>query len=238
MREANNGMVEALPGKIRSGIEDGIREERGEPKWRCKVVLRDRLNPRRVRVLCRDEKELQTVKSVAERMKPSGARVLSDQLYPVKVDNVAARAILKPDGTVREEAVPSLEEENDVKIAKIVGLNKKESRKAYGSMAVYFVRGEQTAEALQSDFFSVQGESAYTAVFLPRVGPIRCYQCQELGHNAYECKGSLRCIRCGQQGPSHRDCPMKIPKCAICGGRPEASSKTYSANRGPSSPSL
>jgi hypothetical protein len=143
------------------------------------------MNPLRLRILCRDEEELQRVKKAAEKLKPNGSRVLRDQLYPVKMDNVVVRAILTPDGALREDAIPTLEAENDVEIAKSTWLSDRDTVKEYGSMAVYFSKGEQAAEALRSGFFSVAGESAYTRNFLPKKGPARCYNCQQLGYKAY-----------------------------------------------------
>jgi hypothetical protein len=80
-----------------------------------------------------------------------------------------------------------LEKENDVKIAKLVWLSKKDSGKAYGSMAVYVSKSNEATKLLQGQYFHIAGESAYTRVFEPRLRPDQCYQCQEIGYKAYSC---------------------------------------------------
>lgn len=203
---AESTELEGLPGEVRKGIEKEVgKTQRG---WKCKAIFRDRANPRRIRVLCRGEDELKMVKQAAEASKPQGTRILRDQLYPVKVDNALTRAILKPDSTLREDAIPSLEAENNASIAKIVWLSNREALKEYGSMAVFFQRGEQAVEVLQSGYFSVRGESAHTAVFSPRVGPFRCFNCQGVGHKAYSCSEIMKCARCSQHGHNHRNCTI------------------------------
>ena len=68
---------------------------------RCAAVTRDPRNSGRIRITCRDEEELARVKVVAERAKASGARVLRDQWYPVKVDNACRTAVLDENGELR-----------------------------------------------------------------------------------------------------------------------------------------
>jgi hypothetical protein len=164
-----------------------VRIKRKEPGWRCWAVVPDRRNELRWRVLCRSETEMEIVKKAAETTKMNGARVLRDQLFPVKIDNVKARAVLSPEGSIKEEALAALEDENRVKLAKLACLSKKDMVKEYGSIVVYFRRGEQALEALQNGFFIVEGESATTNEFLRAVGPVRCFKCQQLGQKAFNC---------------------------------------------------
>ena len=56
-----------------------MRKGDGGSGWRCVEVTRDPRNSGRIRITCRDEEELAGVKSVAERAKASGVRVLRDQ---------------------------------------------------------------------------------------------------------------------------------------------------------------
>lgn len=66
-----------------------------------------------------------------------GLRALRDQFYLVKVDNANCSAELDRDGSIRPEAAEVLGRENEVRIAKMAWLSKKDTAKAYGSMVVY-----------------------------------------------------------------------------------------------------
>ena len=48
----------------------------------------------------------------------------------------------------------------------------------------------------------------------------QCYNCQNFGHSAKNCKGKVKCVLCGE-GHSHKGCSnreKKQPKCANCKG--------------------
>ena len=154
-----------------------------------------------------------------------GARVLLDQLYPVKVDNANRIAILDQDGKLLPGATEALGKENDVQIAKIAWLSRKDTGKAYGSMVVYVTKSSEAMRLLQGQYFHVAGESAYTRAFEPRYGPLQCYRCQELGHKAFSCTKPRTCARCAQTGHHHSECRAAIPKCVPCGGPHESFSK-------------
>lgn len=65
--------------------------------------MRDPRNNSRIRIACRDEEELKAVKQVAEKVKLEGARVLRDQLFPIKVDSINRCAILDEHSQLRPE---------------------------------------------------------------------------------------------------------------------------------------
>jgi hypothetical protein len=215
----------AQPGAIRRAIEEEIRTMEGQEHWRCVAVSKDARNYDRIRVTCRDETELQRVKKAADKTAVMGVRVLRDQLYPVKVDNANRTAILDQDGKVLPGVTEALGKENDVHIAKIAWLSRKDIGKAYGSMVVYVTKGSDAARLVQGQYFHVTGESAYTRVFEPRYGPLQCYKCQELGHKAFSCTKPQVCARCAQMGHHHSECRAAIPKCVPCGGPHESFSK-------------
>jgi hypothetical protein len=215
----------AQPGVVRKAIEEEIRTVDGHANWRCAAVIRDVRNMERIKIACRDEAELQRVKEAAQKTVLAGARVLRDQLYPVKVDNANRTAILDPEGKVLPGVADVLGKENDVHIAKIGWLSRKDSGKAYGSMVVYVTKGCEAARLLQDQYFHVAGESAYTRVFEPRHGPVKCYRCQEVGHKAYSCTKPQVCAKCAQEGHRHNECQAVIPKCVTCGGPHESFSR-------------
>jgi hypothetical protein len=213
------------PGKIRDAIEKEVRMKEGQGTWRCLATTRDPRNRDRVRITGRTEEELEMVKTAALKVAPRGARVLRDQLYPVKVDNANRKAVLEEDGGIREGAEERLGSENGVRIAKIAWLSRRTSPKEYGSMVVYVTKGSEAVQLLQGQYFHIEGESAYTRVFEARKGPMQCYNCQEMNHKAFECRKTQRCGKCAGEGHHHQECVAEIPKCALCQGPHEAFSK-------------
>ncbi|EAQ88476.1 hypothetical protein CHGG_05095 [Chaetomium globosum CBS 148.51] len=204
VEEKEKGNVQVAD--IRKAIETEARAQESMGDWRCAAVVKEARNPDRVRVICRDEGEVQLVKEAAVKISVPGVRVLRDQLYPVK----AAEAL----GT-----------ENDVNIAKIAWLSRKDTSKAYGSMVVYVTKGSEARRLLDGRYFHLAGESAYTTVFALREGPIQCYRCQEIGHKAFACKKPQRCGRCAEQGHHHKTCQSVVLKCVLCRGPHESFSK-------------
>ena len=96
------------PGSIRREIEKEMLNSAGSETWRSVAVTRDLRNDARIRVTCRNESEMALVMAAAERTKISGARVLRDQWYPVKVDNANRTAVLE-NGQLRPGVVEMLE---------------------------------------------------------------------------------------------------------------------------------
>src|SRR5204863_8245987 len=78
---------ETQPGTIRQAIEKEICTSQGQEGWRCVAVSRDPRNTARIQIACHNEIKLQQVKEAAQKAAVAAARVLHDQLYPVKVDN-------------------------------------------------------------------------------------------------------------------------------------------------------
>ncbi|EAQ91643.1 hypothetical protein CHGG_03578 [Chaetomium globosum CBS 148.51] len=223
VEEKEKGNVQVAD--IRKAIETEARAQESMGDWRCAAVVKEARNPDRVRVICRDEGEVQLVKEAAEKISVPGVRVLRDQLYPVRVDNANRTAVLDADGNILPGAAEALGTENDVNIAKIAWLSRKDTSKAYGSMVVYVTKGSEARRLLDGRYFHLAGESAYTTVFAPREGPIQCYRCQEIGHKAFACKKPQRCGRCAEQGHHHKTCQSVVLKCVLCRGPHESFSK-------------
>jgi hypothetical protein len=114
----------------------------------------------------------------------------------VKIDNANRMAILNQDGLIRPEAAEVLGKENEVRIAKIAWLSKKETGKAYRSMVVYVTKDSDAVQLLQVQYFHVAGESAYTRVYKPRISPTQCYRCQAIGHKVFSCTKPQVCAKC------------------------------------------
>ncbi|EXM16394.1 hypothetical protein FOTG_15326 [Fusarium oxysporum f. sp. vasinfectum 25433] len=95
-------------GTIRATVENEVRSELDNPTWRCRAVTKDPKNPHRVRITCRDENKHEIVKRVAETKLAPGARILRDDLYPIRVDNVSRIAVLNERNEVRIEITEML----------------------------------------------------------------------------------------------------------------------------------
>ena len=78
---------------VRKRIEDEV--HKGEDKaFKCRAITRENRTKQRLRILCRGKEELDVVKRAVTATIEEGARVLRDQLYPVKINNVKTDAIL------------------------------------------------------------------------------------------------------------------------------------------------
>ncbi|RKK65382.1 hypothetical protein BFJ68_g18659, partial [Fusarium oxysporum] len=116
-------------------------------------------NPHRVRITCRDENEHEIVKRAAETKLAPGARILRDDLYPIRVDNVSRIAVLDEGNEVRAEITEMLGRENDTEVAKVAWLSKRDIPKAYGSMVVYLKKRSEARRFINEGFFVAGGES-------------------------------------------------------------------------------
>ena len=168
---------EATPVALRKLIETEMRPPGDQAKWRCVAVTRDRGNINRLRIIGRNEEEAKKIKNIIEAKKAPGARVLRDQLYLVKVDNVNRTAVIDHEGKVLPGATETLGQENDVQIAKLAWLSRRDTAKAYGSMVVYVTKAGDARRLLNDSFFYAAGESGYTGIFERRMRPEQCYNC-------------------------------------------------------------
>jgi hypothetical protein len=223
VEEKEKGKVQVAD--IRKAIEAEIQTHENQGNWRCAAVVKEARNPNRIRVICRDESEVALVKEAAQKITVPGVRVLRDQLYPVRIDNANRTAVLDTEGNILPGAAEALGRENEVNIAKIAWLSRKDTGKAYGSMVVYVPKSSEARRLLDARYFHLAGESAYTAVFAPREGPTQCFNCQELGHKAFACKKPQTCGRCAEQGHHHNTCKATVTKCVLCRGPHESFSK-------------
>jgi hypothetical protein len=222
---AENANEKISAGSIRAAVETEIRTMDGHTHWRCRAVTVDPKNTNRIRIACRDEDEHQLVKKVAEAKIGAGARVLRDELYPIKVDSVNRTAVLDENDEIRAGAAAAFSEENEATVAKIAWLSKKDNAKAYGSMVVYLTKGIDARRLLADGFFHAGGESGVTSPFEYRPRPMQCYNCQDVGHKAFQCKSVQRCAKCAAEGHRHSSCDQTVPKCVPCGGPHESFSR-------------
>jgi hypothetical protein len=110
----------AEPGPIRAAIESEIRKKENMADWKCKAVTKEHGEHKRIRVLCQDEKERQFIKEAVEKIPVRGLRLLRDQWYLFRIDNINKTAVLDNIGNIKTNAIDIFSKENDVRIAKIV----------------------------------------------------------------------------------------------------------------------
>jgi hypothetical protein len=104
---------------IRKTVKQEMRMSSDQPSWRYITVTKDRQNTNRLRVIGRNKKELKRIKAIIKAKKAPGTRMLRDQLYPVKVDNINHATVLDQEGKVLPRAIDALGQENEVQIAKM-----------------------------------------------------------------------------------------------------------------------
>ncbi|KJZ68473.1 hypothetical protein HIM_12137 [Hirsutella minnesotensis 3608] len=118
-----------------------MRSKHEDNTWRCAAATKDPKNADRIRIICRNETELKRVKEVAEATAVASARVIGDQLHPVRIDNANRSKVLSADGSILPGVMDALSAENKVKIAKIAWLSNKESGKVYGCQTFWLHTG-------------------------------------------------------------------------------------------------
>ena len=119
-------------GPIRAAVETEIRAMEGHTHWRCRAVTVDPKNTNRIRIACRDEVEHQLVKKVAEGKIGAGARVLRDELYPIKVDSANKTTVLDEKGELRAGVAAAFSKENEATVARLHGSAKRTVQRHMG----------------------------------------------------------------------------------------------------------
>ncbi|PNH37118.1 hypothetical protein VD0004_g9657 [Verticillium dahliae] len=101
------------PGAVRTLTEGEVRVDQSQSDWRCLAVTKDPKKPR-IRIACRNEEEHTMVKRLVGAKLPRGARMLRDELYPVKVDYVSRTVVVDEANAIRSGAAEEIGKENDV----------------------------------------------------------------------------------------------------------------------------
>lgn len=170
--------------------------------------------------MCRDEKEQQRIKQLAEAKLPEGTRVLRDDLHQIRVDKVARDAVLVQAGVELPNKTELLSSQNDTRVAKVAWLSDG-FLKQHGSIAVYLETATDAKRFLAEGCFRACELSGRTAPFRRSERPSQCCNCQQLtDHNAYQCKKAQVCGKCAQEGHHHSSdstCATMSPKCVPCG---------------------
>ena len=83
-------------------------------------ITKDSRNAERIRIICKNKKEFNKIKEAAQKTVILSARIMRDQLYPIRINRVDHTAVLEQDGTVRTETCEVLGKKNKVNITKLV----------------------------------------------------------------------------------------------------------------------
>ncbi|KAJ5507062.1 hypothetical protein N7527_009205 [Penicillium freii] len=81
------------------------------------------------------------IKKVAEVKIGTGAWLLRDELYPIKVDSIKRTAVLDKNYKILIGTAAALSKENETTIAKMTWLSSKETAKPYRSIVIYLTKG-------------------------------------------------------------------------------------------------
>ena len=130
-------------------------------EWKCKAVTKEYGEHKRIRVLYQNEKEKELIKKAVEKIPVRGLRLLRDQWYSFRIDNINRTAVLDNLGNIKEDSIDTFNKENDVQIAKIAWLSDKSNGKTYESMLIYLVKEEEIIRLLKGNWFNAGGESEY-----------------------------------------------------------------------------
>jgi hypothetical protein len=155
-----------------------------------------------------------------------GVGVQQAAWYPIKVDGVAREEICKKTGNGWqfkqgiEEVISTSNSApgRPVKVMKAYWLSPPTTKKV-GSMAVYLDSEEAAQRIIREGIFLIGANAAFPAPFLQKERPMRCYKCNQYGHNQWKCKATAP--TCGKCAGAHdtKQCPGKGPdKCAACKG--------------------
>ncbi|EGU88694.1 hypothetical protein FOXB_00787 [Fusarium oxysporum f. sp. conglutinans Fo5176] len=118
--------------------------------------------------------QIQKIKAILETRNAPGARVLRDQLYPIKVDNMNRMVVFDQEFNVLPGAMEISSQENEVQIAKVAWLSRKVNPKAYGSMVVYLTKSTDARDYCRNTTFSLQ-MNRHIRVYLSRPLDLHLY---------------------------------------------------------------
>uniref|UniRef100_A0A0D2XR84 Uncharacterized protein n=1 Tax=Fusarium oxysporum (strain Fo5176) TaxID=660025 RepID=A0A0D2XR84_FUSOF len=110
---------------IHKTVEQEMRKSSDQPHLRCVAVTRDGRNTNRLRIIGRNEEEIQKIKTTLETRKLQEFNVLPG-------------------------AMEALSHENGVQIAKVAWLSRKVNPKTYGPMVVYLTKNNDAKRLLQT----------------------------------------------------------------------------------------
>uniref|UniRef100_A0A4E9EJB7 Uncharacterized protein n=1 Tax=Gibberella zeae TaxID=5518 RepID=A0A4E9EJB7_GIBZA len=98
-------------------------------------------------------KDRAKIKTILETRKAPGARVLRDQLYPIKVDSMNRMVFFDQKFNILPGAIETLNQENEIQIAKVAWSSRQVNPKPYGSMVAHLTKSSDAKRLLQEHYF-------------------------------------------------------------------------------------
>ena len=95
----------------------------------------------------------------------------------------------------------------------------KPSQKTYGSVVVFLAEHKDADNLLRGGVMDCGGEMVYVKAYERRNLPMRCFKCQQYGHQEARCRATLpTCGKCALTGHMLNECTSQNTKCAACQG--------------------
>jgi hypothetical protein len=101
-------------------------------------------------VICGDEAELHMVREAALGADMSGAMILRERLYPVKINGANRSAVLGSNHNLLLGASEAFGQENEVTISRMNWLSDKRNGKVYESMVMYVAKESDARRLLEA----------------------------------------------------------------------------------------
>jgi hypothetical protein len=157
-----------------------------------------------------------------------GAKLMETTWYPVKVDYIPKReATDQQTGVISQETREAFAEENGVEVKLMRWLGRPKEHAQYASALVKLATKEQVEKLLQKQALGKDVElfgcMVQVSPFYDNRGPRACYKCHRFGHIQKECRNTITCMWCAQEG--HTNCRIGEPKCCNCREKHSADSK-------------
>jgi len=184
----------------------------------------------KIRICVRTQEEADTARIHGDWLHShfTGARMMGDQWYPIKVDRVNKSSICD-DSNVQfnDDACAKIGLENGISVKKIRFLGRPSPDKAYCSIVIHLSDKREAERMLDQKCMEFDGEVAYTKVFEHIPIPMRCFNCHKFGnHEARRCPAREPvCCTCARIGHTDSECNATTPFCTNCGGPHKASDR-------------
>ncbi len=111
-------------------------------------MTRDIKNHNYIQIIGRDVQKTKMIKEVIKKIIISDLKVLRDQLYFIKVNNIYRDDVLSIKKLLLLEIIESLKKKNEILVTKMIWINRKNNDKVYSFIIIYLHRGSDVNRLL------------------------------------------------------------------------------------------